>query len=171
MREPGYKKYNRAKGKAPLNLLNQPLQTRSWQDPAGYKRLIIWQNGMLLRVLIRVWTEGLPRNEYRLKAQVDDAARSYSQGSLEEIKGDVRDSAIDGLLKSSPNSTLKNTLNITLKQRPNPENWIKEIKGKFSKGELKGSDLTVEIFNELINKTEWNHNRLIRSLEEKTQGS
>lgn len=166
-----------------------PLTTRAWQDPQGYKRLVVWQNGMLLRVLIRVWTKGLPKGEYRLKAQVNDAARSFvrnieegykrtdtrayleflgfSQGSLEEIKGDVRDAAADGFLKTLKDSTLKNTLNITLKQRPNPEQWLRVVKGQFVKGEIKGSDLTVEIFKELINKTEWNLRRLIRSLEVK----
>lgn len=70
----------------------------------------------------------MPKAEYRRKAQVDDAARSvvrnieegykrattkeyidfigYSQGSLEEVKGDVREMTEDGFLKSAKDSSL-----------------------------------------------------------------
>jgi len=169
-------------------------QSRIWTDPEGYQRLGAWQNAALLRVLIRVFTKGrLPRSEYRLKAQLDDAARSvkrnieegwkrpttkeyltflgYSQASLEEVKGDIRDAKTDGFLPSQPLSTLKDTLNIDLRV----------IKGTDVKGEptdpghpyykplttLNSSTLTYEIFIELINKTDWLLRQLVQSLERK----
>lgn len=169
-------------------------ETRVWTDPEGYQRLGAWQNAALLRVLIRVFTKGcLPRSEYRLKAQLDDAARSvkrnieegwkrpttkeyltflgYSQASLEEVKGDIRDAKTDGFLPSQPLSTLKDTLNIDLRV----------TKGTDVKGEptepshpyyeplttLKSSTLTYEIFLELINKTDWLLRKLVESLETK----
>jgi len=97
--------------------INRPsknnFQSRVWQDPTGYQYLAVWQNAALLRILIRKLTLNLPLSEARRKAQMDDAARSvkrnieegwkrpttieylnfigYSQGSLEEVKGDIRD--------------------------------------------------------------------------------
>ncbi|MDO9027436.1 MAG: four helix bundle protein [Candidatus Roizmanbacteria bacterium] len=169
-------------------------QSRTWTDPEGYQRLGVWQNAALLRVLIRVFTKGcLPRSEYRLKAQLDDAARSvkrnieegwkrpttkeyltflgYSQASLEEVKGDIRDAKTDGFLPSQPLSTLKDTLGINLRV----------IKGTDVKGEptnqnhpyfiplntLNPEALTYEIFIELINKTDWLLRQLVQSLERK----
>ena len=94
----------------------------------GYKYLVQWSNAVLLRFFIRKFTESLPRVEYRRKSQVDDAARSvvrnieegfkrtttgeylqfigYSQGSLEEVKGDVRELTEDKFLVSKPGSSL-----------------------------------------------------------------
>lgn len=168
-------------------------QSRTWTDPEGYQRLGAWQNAALLRVLIRVFTKSLPRNEYRLKAQLDDAARSvkrnieegwkrpttkeyltflgYSQASLEEVKGDIRDAKTDGFLPSRPLTTLKSTLNVDLRA----------TKGLEVKGEptapshpyyqplttLKPETLTYEIFIELINKTDWLLRQLVQSLERK----
>ncbi len=94
----------------------------------------------------------------------------FSQGSLEEIKGLVRQAYQDGFLKSVPDSSLAKL-----------EIDLKEIKGllKDSKGNtplnilypplasLKGTDLTLEIFQELINKTDWLFRRLVESLEAK----
>ena len=173
---------------------NPQSHSRSWKDPEGYQRLGAWQNAALLRVLIRVFTKGcLPRSEYRLKAQLDDAARSvkrnveegwkrpttkeyliflgYSQASLEEVKGDIRDAKTDGFLPSRPLTTLKDTLKIDLRV----------TKGLEVKGEptdighpyyqplttLKSSTLTYEIFIELINKTDWFLRKLVESLEKK----
>lgn len=173
---------------------NPQSNSRSWKDPEGYQRLGVWQNAALLRVLIRVFTKGLlPRSEYRLKAQLDDAARSvkrnieegwkrattkeyliflgYSQASLEEVKGDIRDAKTDGFLPSRPLTTLKSTLNIDLRV----------IKGTDVKGEptepthpyflplstLNSSTLTYEMFIELINKTDWLLRKLVESLEKK----
>lgn len=180
-----------------LEAAEKPQQkTRVWIDPDGFQRLGVWQNAALLRVLIRKFTLNLTLNhpfERRLKAQLDDAARSvkrnieegwkrpttkeyliflgYSQASLEEVKGDIRDAKTDGFLPSQPLSTLKDTLNIDLRV----------IKGTDVKGEptepthpyfiplntLKPTTLTYEIFIELINKTDWLLRKLVESLEKK----
>ena len=105
-----------------------PYSTRQWKHPEGYKYLALWTNAVLLRFLVRKFTETLPSSEYRTKTQLDDSARSvvsnieegykrattreylnfigFSQGSLEEIKGLVRQVCQDGFLKSKPNSCL-----------------------------------------------------------------
>jgi len=107
---------------------NPQSNSRSWKDPEGYKYLVPWSNAVLLRFFIRKFTESLPKSEYRRKSQVDDAARSvvrnieegfkrtttgeylqfigYSQGSLEEVKGDVRELTEDKFLASKPGSSL-----------------------------------------------------------------
>jgi len=177
----------------------QYFKTRQWTHPEGYKFLAPWTNAVLLRFLIRKFTETLPRSEYRSKTQLDDAGRSvvsnieegykrpstkeylsflgFSQGSLEEIKGLVKQVYQDGFLKSKPGSSLTD-LGIDLK----------EFKGKLkdSKGEiplevlypplsslnsplesLKGFRLTFEMFIELINKTDYLFRTLVKSLERK----
>lgn len=95
----------------------------------GYIFLVAWSNASLFRVFVRRFTATLPKNEYRLKAQFDDNARStvanieegfarpttseyvtflgYSQASLVEGKGDTQRSLQDGFLKSIPGSSLK----------------------------------------------------------------
>ena len=141
----------------------------------------------------------MPRSEHRTKTQLDDSARSvvsnieegykrpttkeylnflgFSQGSLEEIKGLIRQVHQDGFLKSKPGSRLAD-LKIDLK----------EIKGLLeeSKGEIplevlysplkslnsplsssKGFAITYEMFMELINKTDWLFRQTVASLEEK----
>ena len=179
--------------------LNQPERPKSrsrvWQDPKGYQYLAVWQNAALLRVLVRVFTKGLPKGEYRLKAQMDDEARSvkrnieegwkrpttseylqflgYSQASLEELRGDVRDCKTDGFLISRPGSSLKD-IRVNLRVTKGPR------KGQ-SKGEptepdhpyfqplitLKPETLTYEMFMELVNKTDWLLRKLVASLEKK----
>lgn len=138
---------------------------RQWKDPEGYRYLAPWSNLMLLRVLVRIITGVLPNGEYRLKRQVDDASRSavstleegwkrpttkeyldflgFSQGSLEEIRGDIHRMLEDGFIKSKPGSSL-NDLGIGLKE-------FKEFIGRRSqkqarariienvKGEVKGN--------------------------------
>ncbi len=101
---------------------------RGWTDPEGYKYLVAWSNAVLLRFLIRLLTNELPKAEYRRKSQADDAARSvvrnieegykrsttseylqfigYSQGSLEEVKGDIRELTEDGFLRTIRGSSL-----------------------------------------------------------------
>ncbi len=175
-----------------LSAVKKPAQSRTWTDPEGYQLLGVWQNAALLRVLIRVFTKGcLPRNEYRLKAQLDDAARSvkrnieegykrpttkeyliflgYSQASLEEVKGDIRDARTDGFLPSKPLSTLKDTLNLDLRVTKGLE-----IKGEPTDpthpyyqplSTLNPNTLTYEIFMELINKTDFLLRKLVQSLE------
>lgn len=166
--------------------------TRQWRHPEGYKFLAPWTNAVLLRFLVRKFTDGLPRSEHRTKTQLDDSARSvvsnieegykrpstkeyldflgFSQASLEEIKGLIRQACQDGFLRSMPGSGLAD-LGIDLK----------EIKGLLeeSKGEIplnllypplnsfKPNDLTMEIFLELINKTDWLFRQTTASLEEK----
>jgi hypothetical protein len=106
----------------------------------------------------------------------------YSQGSLEEIKGDVRDWAQDKFLPSKPGSSLagiginlidfNRSLNRPLKSSNNP---LEEIKGEYRSLEeiypplasIKSSDLTYEIFLELINKTDYLLRVLVQSLEKK----
>jgi len=200
--------------------------SRSWTDPEGYKYLVPWSNAVLLRFFVRRFTESLPKSEYRRKSQVDDAARSvvrnieegfkrtttgeylqfvgYSQGSLEEVKGDIRELAEDKFLSSKPGSSLMG-IGINLGDF---NKGLRENKGniKDSKGHLPSSnaplssfksplnsfkpplrdftyrpltvlypplnnfqvsDLTYEIFIEIINKTDWLLRQLVQSLERK----
>ena len=103
-------------------------RSRVWTDPEGYRYLVPWSNAALLRFLIRLQTSGLPKSEYRRKSQLDDAARSvvrnieegykrattseylqfigYSQGSLEEVKGDIREMTEDRFLRTVQGSSL-----------------------------------------------------------------
>ena len=103
-------------------------RSRVWTDPEGYRYLVPWSNATLLRFLVRLMTNELPKSEYRRKAQVDDAARSvvrnieegykrattseylqfigYSQGSLEEVKGDIRELTEDRFLRTTRGSSL-----------------------------------------------------------------
>jgi len=191
--------WNMAKPKQPES------RSRMWQDPKGFQNLGVWQNAALLRILIRKFTLTLPLDrtlnqplEFRLKAQLDDAARSvkrnieegwkrpttkeyldflgFSQASLEEVAGDIRDAHVDGFLRSEPGTNLKGTLGIDLRGDKGP------YKGQ-SKGEptephhpyckplttLNPHALTLEIFTELINKTDWLLRKLVESLEEKQQ--
>lgn len=116
-----------AKTFAELSAPPAPKQrSRVWKHPEGYRYLVQWSNAVLLRYLIRLLTNSLPKSEYRRKAQLDDAGRStvrnleegykrsttseyldfigFSQGSLEEDKGDIRELTEDGFLKSRPGS-------------------------------------------------------------------
>lgn len=135
--------------------------------------------------------------EDRLKTQLDDAGRSvisnieegykrattveylkfigFSQGSLEEIHGLVNQCHQDGFLKSKPGSNLTDP-GIDLKtwnlwcRNPANSSRLKEFKGKYgSLEEIKGNDLTYEIFIELINKTDFLLRKLVTSLESKIQ--
>ena len=186
-----------AKTLAELDTPKKQQTSRIWTNPEGYQMLGAWQNSALLRVLIRAFTRGLPRSEYRLKAQLDDAARSvkrnieegwkrpttkeyltflgYSQASLEEVKGDIRDAKTDGFLPSRPLSTLKDTLDLDLRVTKGLE-----IKGEPTDPShpyylplttLKSSTLTYEVFMELINKTDWLLQKLVESLEFKQKSA
>ena len=192
-------------------------KSRVWSDPEGYKWLVPWSNAVLLRFLIRKFTESLPQSEYRRKAQVDDAARSvvrnieegykrattseyidfigYSQGSLEEVKGDVRELTEDGFLRSQPGAALVDVgidlgeFHGRLKER---RGKVKEVTGEIeedNKGMVQerktpwdyrpvtvlypplsniyAKDLTYEMFLELINKTDYLLRTLVASLERK----
>lgn len=192
-----------AKTMAELHQASKPASTsRVWKTPSGYKFLIQWSNLVLLRILIRKFTQNLPRSEYRAKAQVDDAARSnvanleegwkrattaeyirflgFTQGSLEEVKGDVDRFLQDGFLPSKPGSSLAD-LGIDLKawnlwaQDPKNSSRLLYFPLNSSEGrprgihrtleDVKGNDLTYEIFIELINKSDWALRKLVQSLE------
>lgn len=188
-------------------LLYNPLKStsRSWQDPEGYKYLVQWSNAVLLRFFVRRFTESLPKSEYRRKSQVDDAARSvvrnieegfkrtttgeylqfigYSQGSLEEVKGDVRELTEDKFLASKPGSSLigigidLGKLNQSLREDKGEYRRLKDTKKDFTYHPITVlypplnnflvGDLTYEIFIELINKTDWLLRKLVESLETK----
>jgi len=180
---------------------NPQSNSRSWKDPEGYKYLVPWSNAVLLRFFVRKLTESLPKSEYRRKSQVDDAARSvvrnieegykrtttseylqfigYSQGSLEEVKGDIRELAEDKFLQSKPGSSLAG-IGINLGDF---NKGLREDKGKDRKikdfnyhpitllypplNDVRAEGLTYEIFIELINKTDWLLRKLVESLEKK----
>lgn len=172
--------------------MKTPFSTRQWKHSEGYKYLACWTNAVLLRFLIRKLTAGFPNSEYRRKNQLDDAARSvvanieegykrpttkeyldflgFSQGSLEEIKGDIKRVYQDGFLKSKPGSNLID-LKINLEE---VKGLLKDSKGIISLETLysplkllKGSELSFEIFMELINKTDYLLRQLVSSLEKK----
>ena len=183
-----------------------PYSTRQWKHPEGYKYLALWTNAVLLRFLVRKFTETLPSSEYRTKTQLDDSARSvvsnieegykrattreylnfigFSQGSLEEIKGLVRQVCQDGFLKSKPNSCLAD-IRLDLKEikgllreskglLTESKELPRESKGGVTLGELcsslksiRGAEMTYEMFIEIINKTDWLFRKLVESLEKK----
>lgn len=119
--------------------LGQPVKpkerSRISKTPNGYIFLVAWANASLLRVLVTKFTDSLPKSLYRLKSQLDDAARSvvanveegyarqttseyvnflgYSRASLIEVKGDIQRSLQDGILNSESGSSLS-SLNINL---------------------------------------------------------
>ena len=134
-------------------------RSRVWTHPQGYRYLVQWSNAVLLRFLIRLLTASLPKSEYRRKAQLDDAGRStvrnleegykrsntsayiefisFSQGSLEEVKGDIRELTEDGFLPSKPGSSLAGisinlgAFNKALAPLKSSNNPLKEIKGEL----------------------------------------
>jgi len=127
-----------------MNEPKKPLErSRIATTTNGYIHLIAWSNAQLLRIFVRCFTSSLPKSEYRLKTQLDDAARStianieegfrrpttmeyvtflgYSQASLTEVKGDIQRSLQDGFLTSKPNFSLT-SLNINL------TDWHEKVK-------------------------------------------
>lgn len=190
-----------------LNTPPVPTQnSRVWKHPQGYKYLVQWSNTVLLRYFIRMFTSSLPKSEYRRKAQLDDAARSvvrnieegfkrsttkeyidfigFSQGSLEEVKGDVRELTEDGFLSSKPGSSLKD-LQVNLgafnKSLSPSKGELKDTNGDYIEGythitllypplkQVQVKDLSYEIFLEIINKTDFLLRKLVESLEQKLQ--
>lgn len=120
----------------------------------------------------------------------------YSQGSLKEVKGDIQRALQDNLLPSSPGSKVTDlgidykTWHEVLKTSVVSKHpGTLGVKGSYRKleesrgekpfksfkflyppvDELKVSDLTYEIFIELINKTDWHLRRLVESLEKKVE--
>jgi len=175
-------------------------RSRVWTSSRGYTYLVSWTNAVLLRILVRKVTDDFSRSEYRGKAQTDDAARSvvanieegfkrattveyldflgYSQGSLEEVKGDIGRWLQDGLVSSRPGSSVED-LGIDWKAwhnfTKNPLNSSKILLFplKDSKGQrrtlksIKGEEITYEMLMELSNKTDWHFRKLVVSLERK----
>ena len=160
--------FNAIKGLWALSRPPKPKQrSREWTDPEGYKWLVQWSNAVLLRFIIRILTDSLPKSEYRRKSQLDDAARSvvrnleegykrattkeyidfigYSQGSLEEVKGDIRELAEDGFLAAKQGSSLQDLgielgdLNKALKGNKGDYRSLKDSRGelKEDKGEYR----------------------------------
>jgi four helix bundle protein len=141
-----------------LNAPAKPMQrSRTWQNPQGYRYLVQWSNAVLLRYLIRLFTSSLPKSEYRRKAQIDDAGRStvrnieegykrsntstyiefisFSQGSLEEVKGDVRELTEDGFFPSRLGTSLRN-IGIDLKDfntalKPRARGGLEDDRGEL----------------------------------------
>lgn len=191
--------------------LQQPVKpktarSRVWTNPEGYRHLVSWSNAVLLRYLVRVLTSSLPKAEYRRKAQIDDAARSvvrnieegykrattseyldfigYSQGSLEEVKGDIRELTEDGFLAARKGSSLADLgidlgeFNRALKGNKGSYRRLRDTKTEYTPvsvlyqplGGIHARDLIYEIFLELINKTDWNFRQLVVSLERKLSG-
>lgn len=139
------------------------------------------------------------KSEHRLIAQMDDEVRSiirnieegfkrpttkeylvflgYSQASLEELRGDIKDCKIFGYLPSQPLSTLKETLGIDLRVTKGPHKGKGETYGDPAAdlnhpyykplSTLNPQTLTHEIFMELINKTDYLLRQLVVSLENK----
>lgn len=167
------------------------LSTRKWHHPEGYKYLAPYSNAVLLRFLIRTFTERLSRAERRRKDQLDDAGRSvisnieegykrpttkeyltflgFSQGSLEEIKGLVRQAHQDGLLKGKVGSSLKD-IKIDLKEF---KGKVEEDKGNTPLNvlyaplaSLKVNEMTFEMMMELVNKTDYLLRQLTAALEQ-----
>jgi four helix bundle protein len=177
-----------------LNEPTEPIQTsRVSSTPNGYIFLISWSNASLLRMLVRKYTSNLPKSEYRLVNQLNDAARSvvanieegfarpttkeyleflgFSQASLIEVKGDIQRCLQDRSIKSDKTSNLTK-IGIDL------NTWHEELKksvtfkGDYRKleefiGKIPVSGLAYEVFIELINKTDWNLRKLVESLERK----
>lgn len=154
-----------SKSLSELTAPEKPQQnSRTWTSPVGYRYLVQWSNTVLLRYLIRLFTNSLPKSEYRRKAQLDDAARStvrnleegfkrsntatymefigFSQGSLEEVKGDIRELVEDGFLKSKPGSSLRDIsidlgeLNNSMRPKGIKGGYgnIQEVKNEMSNG-------------------------------------
>ncbi len=144
-----------AKTYAQLSQPPKPTQTsRTSNTPNGYIFLIAWANAQLLRVMIVKFTASLPKSHYRLKHQIDDAARSvianieegfarpttaeyltflgYSQASLIEVKGDIQRCRQDNILPSRPGSGIQ-SIGINLKD------WHEKLKASvISKPGIKG---------------------------------
>lgn len=118
----------------------------------------------------------------------------YSQGSLKEVKGDIQRGLQDGLLQSIPGSKVTDlgidykawheALKTSVISKPSEDTGdkggyrrleelrenkpLKSYKFLYPPvDDLKVTDLTYEIFIELVNKTDWHLRRLVESLENK----
>jgi four helix bundle protein len=194
-------KWNTIKTYWDLSRTAKPVETsRMWKDAHAYRFLVQWSNSVLLRIFIRKFTLTLPFKEHRTKIQLDDAGRSivsnieegfrrpttlayldflgYSEGSLEELNGLIRQCLQDGFIKSIKGTSIKD-LGIDLK------NWNNFVKNPLNSSsvlyfplernrynyrilkDIKGGVLTYEMFVEIINKTDFLLQTLVESLESK----
>jgi len=153
------------KSLAELSAPEKPIQkSRTWSSPVGYRYLVQWSNAVLLRHLVNLFTNSKYGKEFKKKAQLEDAARSqvrnieegfkrattseyldfvgFSQGSLEEVKGDIRDATDDEFLVSRQGSSLAEIgINLgALNQSLRPGSYppvdsskipLKEVKGNY----------------------------------------
>jgi len=173
------------------------LEKTSRQSPQGksYRFSAIYRNAVALRLLVQKFTKILnSQKHFRFISQINDAARSvvaniregykrpttkeyldflgYSQASLEEVRGDIEDAKDDGLLPSKPGSNLTD---IGIHLKPHPYYPLKSPKTSYDPlgeikrviGEIKGEDLSYEIFLELINKTDYLLKRTVEGLQTK----
>lgn len=161
--------------KSPFRIKDLEKTKRQSSSGKTYQYSAIYRNSVVLRLLIKKFTDSLnPKKHHRLISQLDSAARSvvaniregyvrpkssdystflgYSQGSLEEVRGDIEDAKDDGLIPSRPETSLK-TLNISLKPSPNisPKTHLTSLKRRI--GEIRSVNLSYEIYLEIINKT------------------
>lgn len=91
----------------------------------------------------------------------------YSKGSLEEFRGDIIDMRDDGQLKSRPGSSLID-IGISLrppKDAPPDYDHLRELKRIIK--DIKGKELTFEMFLELVNKTDYLLRRTVEGLRKK----
>lgn len=154
---------------------------KSSNPPAmGYKLLDRLEGQFLdeLRSIVANIEEGFARPQ--TSSYLDFIG--YSQGSLKEAKGEVQRLRQDGFLPSIQGSALSD-LGIELKDwhqilkktvisKPFPLKSSKSPLNSFkfnhpSIDNLDPSKLTYEMYLELINKTDWNLRRLVKSLEKK----
>lgn len=175
----------------------QSIEKTTRQSPQGksYRFSAIYRNTVILRLFVQKFTKTLnPQKHFRLISQVNDAARSvvaniregykrpttkeyldflgYSQASLEEVRGDIEDAKDDGLLPSKPGSSLES---IGIQLKPHSYHLLKsptisyDPLGELKRiiGDIKGEDLTYEIFLELINKTDYLLRRTVEGLQTK----
>jgi hypothetical protein len=102
----------------------------------------------------------------------------FSQGSLTEVRGDIERCHADGILKSIPHSNLR-SLSIPTPSRnlPYPPVASRHFPSKYGKLQaklreftgrnIKGNQLTYEIFLEFINKTSYLLTRTVTGLQNK----
>lgn len=172
------------------------LERTQRQSPKGksYRYSAIYRNAVALRLLVKTFTSSLnPKKHHRYITQIDSAARSvvaniregytrpstkeyldflgYSQGSLEEVRGDIEDAKDDGLLPNRPGTTLA-SIGIHLAppktsyQSPKQEiEPLRDLKRQIRV--IKSHQLTYQIFIELTNKTNFLLKRTVTGLQQK----
>ncbi|MEX0587340.1 MAG: four helix bundle protein [Patescibacteria group bacterium] len=179
---------------------NSPASKTERESPKGksYRFSAVYRNSVVLRLLVKKYTDTLdPRKFLRFISQVDAAASSvvanvregykrpttkecldfygYAHASLEEVRGFVEDARDDEILASKPGSNLKD-LRIELKPIPYHQPLESPKIPYDPLGDLKEvirdvkrEDLTWEIFLELLNKTDYLMKRAVEGLQAKME--